>query len=105
MGFRILATAGTARFLEDSGIEAFGVNKVSEGRPHIVDMIKNSEVSLVINTTSNKKAVSESFSIRRSALVLGIPYTTTIAGAKATAMAIKSLIRREAGSEDNTGVS
>ena len=56
-----------------------------------MDMIKNGEVNLVINTTSDKKAIAESFSIRRSTLVLGVPYTTTIAGAKATALAIKSM--------------
>jgi carbamoyl-phosphate synthase large subunit len=92
MGFRIIATDGTSSFLQANKIKAEKVNKVREGRPHIVDMIKNGEVALVINTTNNKKAISESFSIRRSALVLGIPYTTTIAGAKATAYAIKSMV-------------
>jgi carbamoyl-phosphate synthase large subunit len=91
-GFNIVATKGTAGFLRENGIPVKDVNKVSEGRPHIVDMIKNGEIHLVINTTNNKKAISESFPIRRSALVLGIPYTTTIAGAGATALAIKKLI-------------
>jgi carbamoyl-phosphate synthase large subunit len=93
MGFKILATKGTAAFLGEHNVPAKRVNKVREGRPHIVDMIKNGEINLVINTTSNKKAISESFSIRRSALVFGIPYTTTIAGARATALAIKSMIK------------
>jgi carbamoyl-phosphate synthase large subunit len=92
MGFRIIATKGTSKFLSRHNIPAEKINKVREGRPHIVDMIKNGEIDLVINTTSNKKAISESFSIRRSALILGIPYTTTIAGARATALAIKSMI-------------
>ncbi|MGD9160603.1 MAG: carbamoyl-phosphate synthase large subunit [Desulfobacteraceae bacterium] len=92
VGFYIIATKGTAAFLREHGIPVKDVNKVREGRPHIVDMIKNGEISLVINTTSDKKAISESFSIRRSALVLGIPYTTTIAGADATALAIKSMV-------------
>jgi carbamoyl-phosphate synthase large subunit len=92
VGFNIVATRGTAGFLRDNGIPAKDVNKVSEGRPHIVDMIKNGEISLVINTTNDKKAISESFPIRRSTLVLGIPYTTTIAGAGATALAIKSMV-------------
>ncbi len=92
VGFSIVATRGTAGFLREHGIPVKDVNKVREGRPDIVDMIKNGEIALVINTTSGKKAISESFSIRRSALVLGIPYTTTIAGAGATALAIKSLI-------------
>ncbi len=91
-GFNIVATRGTAAYLRENGIPVKDVNKVSEGRPHIVDMIKNGEISLVINTTNNKKAISESFPIRRSALVLGIPYTTTIAGAGATAMAIKKMV-------------
>ncbi len=92
LGFRIVATGGTSAFLSKH-IAVTRVNKVREGRPHVVDMIKNGEIDLVINTTSDKKAISESFSIRRSALVLGIPYTTTIAGARATAMAIKSMIQ------------
>ncbi|MFC1840893.1 carbamoyl-phosphate synthase large subunit, partial [Thermodesulfobacteriota bacterium] len=91
-GFKIVATKGTAKFLREKGIPVKDINKVREGRPHIVDMIKNNEIDLVINTTSNKKAVSESYSIRRSTLVLGIPYTTTIAGAGATALAIKSMV-------------
>jgi len=92
LGFRIVATEGTSLFLAGEGIPTERVKKVREGRPNIVDMIKNREIALVINTTNNKKAVSESFPIRRTALVFGIPYTTTIAGAKATAMAIKALI-------------
>ena len=92
VGFNIVATRGTAGFLREHGIPVKDVNKVREGRPDIVDMIKNGEIDLVINTTNDKKAISESFSIRRSALVLGISYTTTIAGAKATALAIKSLV-------------
>jgi carbamoyl-phosphate synthase large subunit len=91
MGFRIVATGGTSSFLGANHIPSERINKVREGRPHIVDMIKNGEVDLVINTTGHKKAVSESFSIRRSALVMGIPYTTTIAGARATALAIKAM--------------
>jgi carbamoyl-phosphate synthase large subunit len=92
IGFRIVATGGTSLFLREHNIPSERINKVREGRPHIVDMIKNGEIDLVINTTSDKKAISESFSIRRSALVKGIPYTTTVAGAKATALAIKSMV-------------
>jgi len=91
LGFTVTATGGTSKFLTENGIENKRVNKVREGRPHIVDMIKNGDVDLVINTTNDKKAISESFSIRRSSLVLNIPYTTTIAGAKATALAIKAM--------------
>ena len=94
-GFKIAATGGTSAFLTHHGISNQRVNKVREGRPHIVDMIKNREIDLVINTTSDKKAIAESYSIRRTALTLNIPYTTTLSGAKATALAIKSLIQGE----------
>ena len=92
LGFRIVATGGTSTFLLNHGISNQRVNKVREGRPHIVDMIKNGEIDLAINTTSSKRAVSESYSIRRTCLTLDIPYTTTLAGARATALAIKAMI-------------
>ena len=95
LGFRILATKGTSRYLLENGVDNTVVNKVREGRPHIVDMIKNGEVDLVINTTHEKKAISESYSIRRAALTLNVPYTTTLAGAKATVSAIRSMNREE----------
>ena len=95
LGFKIVATKGTSAYLSEHGIPNRSVNKVREGRPHIVDMIKNGEIDLIVNTTSNKKAISESYSIRRTALTLNIPYTTTLAGAKATALAIKALIEGE----------
>ena len=91
LGFDILATAGTSKFLSEHGIVNKRVKKVREGRPHVVDMIKNEEIHLVINTTSDKKAIGESYSIRRTALTFNIPYTTTLAGAKATALAIKAM--------------
>jgi carbamoyl-phosphate synthase large subunit len=97
MGFKIVATRGTSSLLLKYGIENQVVNKVREGRPHVVDMIKNREIDLVINTTSGKKAVGESLSIRRTALTFDIPYTTTIAGARATALAVKSMIQGELG--------
>ena len=95
LGFQIAATGGTSAFLSQHGIANQRVNKVREGRPHVVDMIKNEEIDLVINTTSDKKAIAESYSIRRSALTFDIPYTTTLSGAKATALAIKSMIHGE----------
>jgi carbamoyl-phosphate synthase large subunit len=95
LGFKIVATQGTSAYLSEHGIPNRGVNKVREGRPHIVDMIKNGEIDLIVNTTSNKKAISESYSIRRTALTLNIPYTTTLAGARATALAIKAMIEGE----------
>ncbi|MCF8129720.1 MAG: carbamoyl-phosphate synthase large subunit [Deltaproteobacteria bacterium] len=91
LGFRILATKGTSRFLMENGVTNESVNKVREGRPHVVDMIKNGEIHLVINTTSDKKAIAESYSIRRASLTLNVPYTTTLAGAKATLEAIRSM--------------
>ncbi len=95
LGFKIVATQGTSAFLSQHGISNEQVNKVREGRPHIVDMIKNGEIQLVINTTSDKKAISESYSIRRTALTFDVPYTTTLSGAKATALAIKSMLQGE----------
>jgi carbamoyl-phosphate synthase large subunit len=95
LGFKIVATKGTSAYLSEHGIPNRNVNKVREGRPHIVDMIKNGEINLIINTTNNKKAISESYSIRRTALTLNIPYTTTLAGARATALAIKAMIEGE----------
>ena len=95
MGFKILATKGTSKFLLQHGIANRRVNKVREGRPHIVDMIKNGEIDLVINTTSSKKAITESYSIRRTALTFDIPYSTTLAGANATALAIETMINGE----------
>jgi carbamoyl-phosphate synthase large subunit len=97
MGFKIIATQGTSAFLLEHGIENSKVNKVREGRPHIVDSIINGRVDLVVNTTSNKKEISESRSIRQNTIQFRIPYTTTIAAAKATALAIKSIIDGELG--------
>jgi len=91
LGFKILATQGTSRFLMENGVTNESLNKVREGRPHVVDMIKNGEIHLVINTTSSKKAIAESYSIRRASLTLNVPYTTTLAGAKATLAAIRSM--------------
>jgi carbamoyl-phosphate synthase large subunit len=91
MGFGIAATTGTAAFLSRIGIKNQKVKKVGEGRPNIVDMIKNKEIQLVVNTTSTKRAVAESYSIRRTALTFDVPYTTTIAGAIATALAIQAM--------------
>ncbi|HVP85284.1 MAG TPA: carbamoyl-phosphate synthase large subunit [Rhizomicrobium sp.] len=91
MGFTIVATRGTAKLLRDAGIEARDINKVLEGRPHIVDALKNGEVQLVFNTTEGARALSDSFSIRRTALQMKVPYYTTIAGAAAATQAIAAL--------------
>jgi carbamoyl-phosphate synthase large subunit len=91
MGFEIVATRGTAKFLRENGVEVKTVNKVLEGRPHIVDAIKNGEVQLVFNTTEGAQALADSFSIRRTSLQQKIPYYTTIAGAAAATQAIAAL--------------
>jgi carbamoyl-phosphate synthase large subunit len=93
MGFRIVATRGTKRHLDAHGIPCERVNKVLEGRPHIVDAITNGEIDIVFNTTEGAKALADSFSIRRSALLYHIPYYTTLAGALAVTEAIKALRR------------
>jgi carbamoyl-phosphate synthase large subunit len=80
-GFKIIATGGTQRYLVENGIAATKINKVLEGRPHIVDTMKNGGVQLVINTTDGAKSVSDSRDIRRTALLAKIPYYTTISGA------------------------
>ncbi len=91
MGFKIIATRGTKRHLEANGVECQTINKVLEGRPHIVDAMKNEDVHLVINTTAGAKALSDSKDIRRTALLHHIPYYTTLAGAVAVTRAIKAL--------------
>jgi len=87
-GFSILATGGTHRFLTAQGIDAQLVKKVLEGRPHIVDSMKSGEVQLVFNTTQGRQSLEDSFSLRRAALMMKIPYFTTTAGALAAARAI-----------------
>ena len=89
MGFSMIATRGTAKALEAAGIEVQAVNKVGEGRPHIVDMIKNDEIRLIVNTTEGKKATKDSASIRRSAESNHVYYTTTLAGGHALCMALR----------------
>ena len=91
MGFKIIATRGTKRHLEMNGVQCDVVNKVLEGRPHIVDAIKNGDVHLVFNTTEGAKALSDSKDIRRTALLNHVPYYTTLAGAVAVTRAIKAL--------------
>jgi carbamoyl-phosphate synthase large subunit len=87
-GHGLVATEGTAKFLGDEGLAVERVNKVAEGRPHIVDLIKNGEISYVINTTEGKVAIADSFSIRREALQHRVTYSTTLAGARALVAAI-----------------
>jgi carbamoyl-phosphate synthase large subunit len=88
-GFKLIATTGTAKALRKAGIESRRVNKVREGRPHIVDAIKNGQVQLIINTTEGRKAIADSAQIRQSALQSKVTYTTTLAGGEAFCRAIK----------------
>jgi carbamoyl-phosphate synthase large subunit len=90
-GFELAATGGTAQALEAAGIACRRVNKVREGRPHVVDMIKNDEVALIVNTTEGKQAVRESRSIRREAVARKVTYYTTVAAARATCDALDHL--------------
>jgi carbamoyl-phosphate synthase large subunit len=89
LGFTVVATRGTARVLQAAGIACEPVNKVIEGRPHIVDFIKNNEINFVVNTTEGKQAIADSFSIRESALLHQVCYTTTLSGAEAACLAMK----------------
>ena len=91
-GYKLVATRGTAKAIKEDGIECDIVNKVMEGRPHIVDMIKNHQIDLIVNTTEGKQAIADSYTIRRSALQNKISYSTTLAGARATCMALEYLM-------------
>lgn len=91
LGLSVIATRGTASYLRERGLDVEVVNKVLEGRPHIVDLIKNKEINFVINTVSGPQAQKDSFSIRQSALQYKVPFTTTISGASAVVNAIEKL--------------
>ena len=89
LGFSLVATKGTAEEIEKAGMECERVNKVGQGRPHIVDMIKNEEISLIVNTTEGTQAIADSATIRSNALQYKVTYTTTISGGRALCMAMK----------------
>jgi carbamoyl-phosphate synthase large subunit len=91
MGFALIATRGTAQVLEAAGIPARVINKVADGRPHIVDAMKNGEVQLVFNTSEGPQATADSFALRRQALLQKIPYYTTVAGSRAAVGAIAAM--------------
>ncbi len=91
MGFKVVATGGTKRHLENHGVACDKVNKVLEGRPHIVDVMKNGDVDIVFNTTEGAKALADSTSLRRTALLYHIPYYTTLQGAMAVTKAIQAV--------------
>lgn len=90
LGFGIVATGGTARYLQSEGVPTQKINKVSEGRPHVVDALKNGSIQLVFNTTEGAQALADSRSLRRAALLNKVPYYTTLAGAMAAAQGIKA---------------
>ncbi|MBC7840035.1 MAG: carbamoyl-phosphate synthase large subunit [Nitrospiraceae bacterium] len=95
LGFNVQATSGTAGYLRNHGVHAETVNKVMEGRPHVVDHIKNGRVALVVNTVSNASSHADSLSIRREALNKGLAYYTTIRGARAAIMGIEAILKKE----------
>jgi carbamoyl-phosphate synthase large subunit len=89
IGFTLCATRGTAKALESAGVRCSAINKVMEGRPHVVDFIKNNQINLIVNTTKGRQAIADSYTIRREALQRKVNYTTTIAGASATCQALR----------------
>ena len=91
MGFALIATNGTAQALIACGLPVARINKVSDGRPHIVDLMLSGGIQLVFNTTEGAQAIADSFSLRRTALTNSIPYYTTVAGARAAVQAIQAL--------------
>ena len=88
-GFTLMATSGTAAAIEEAGVEVERVNKVMEGRPHIVDALKNGDINFIVNTTEGRQAIADSAMIRQSALQKKIAYSTTLAGGEAIVRAIK----------------
>ncbi len=94
---KILATDGTAERLQAEGISCSKINKISQGRPHILDKLQDKEVDWIINTSYGKRTTEDSYSIRRTALELHIPYTTTVSGAGATVRALEETRRNEIG--------
>jgi carbamoyl-phosphate synthase large subunit len=95
LGLSVIATRGTAKYLKDQGLNVKVINKVAEGRPHIVDLIKNKEIHFIINTVSGTQAQKDSFSIRQSAIQYRVPFTTTISGAVAAVNAIEMLKKKK----------
>ncbi len=95
MGFQLVGTRGTAAFLNNYGVTIKGINKLSEGRPHVLDYIENGDIQLMINTSVGRKSSYDGYNIRRGALIYNVPYTTTLAGAKAMSEAIAALKKED----------
>ena len=88
LGFQLAATRGTAAALAAAGLPVAAVKKVHEGRPHVVDMIKNGDIAMLINTTEGRQAIRDSYTLRRAALMAKLPYYTTLPGARAVVQAL-----------------
>ena len=97
LGFTILATSGTALFLQESKIDCLPINKISQGRPHILDRIQDREIAWIVNTSLGKRTTEDSYRIRRAAIDLHVPYTTTVTGAAAFVRALKDMRNRPIG--------
>ncbi len=97
MGYEILATDGTAQLLQDNAIPCLRINKISQGRPHILDKLQDNEVNWIVNTSYGKRTTEDSYTIRRAALDMHIPYTTTVSGAAATVRALQDLRKSSVG--------
>jgi carbamoyl-phosphate synthase large subunit len=91
MGFTIMATRGTVAFLKENGVPAKVIAKVSAGRPHVVDAVKNNEIQIILNTSSSSQTKRDGYAIRRAAIKYKIPYSTTTDGTKAMCNAIQAL--------------
>ncbi len=94
-GYEVIATKGTAKFLEEQNIPVTAINKVSEGSPHIVDAMQDKKINLMFNTTAGEQAIRDSFSLRRTALINRIPYYTTLAGAKAVTRVLSQELKED----------
>jgi carbamoyl-phosphate synthase large subunit len=94
-GYQLIASRGTAAHLQGAGLEVERINKVFEGRPHIVDRIKDGQIAMVLNTTEGQQAIADSYTLRRAALVYKVPYYTTVAGARAVVRALVTLAEHE----------
>jgi len=97
MGFQIVGTRGTAAFLHDHGVHVWSVHKISEGRPNVLDHLKNGDIQLMINTSVGRRASADATAMRRGALLYNVPYSTTLAGARATSEAVRALRERDWG--------
>jgi carbamoyl-phosphate synthase large subunit len=97
LGFTIYATSGTALFLQESRIDCRQINKISQGRPHILDKIQDHDIAWIVNTSLGRRTTEDSYRIRRAAIDLHIPYTTTISGAAAFIRALKDMRNKPIG--------